>query len=81
MCGRGLTIMKSGKCDMQTNAEWRLILDQEDPDPRYWSMAVKLAWHLAQADRLIDSRPDLAELWLAGADLLRAQMQKDTSHA
>jgi hypothetical protein len=49
-------------------------MDDQEPDPRFWSLERKWAHHVHMAEKLIDSHPELAQIWLSGADLLQLKM-------
>lgn len=59
---------------MKFDEHWRTVLSQQDPDPRYWDDQVKLEHSMRMAEHLIDTRPELAEIWLRSADILRTKI-------
>lgn len=50
-----------------------------DPEPRFWSLPRKWAHHMSMAEKLIDTKPELAHIWLQGADLLQKKMDSGVS--
>jgi hypothetical protein len=51
----------------------------DEPNPLFWSVRRKWAYHMNMAEKLIDTKPELAHIWLQGADLLQKQMDSGVS--
>ena len=45
-----------------------------DPNPIFWDDHTKLEHSMKMAEKLIDSHPQLAEVWLKSADIIRTRI-------
>jgi hypothetical protein len=50
-----------------------------EPNPIFWDDHTKLAHSMRMAEKLIDSHPHLAEVWLKSSDLIRTRIASMTS--